>query len=163
MFNGATIHLSKDVLQFIDWQKCLSLKAPCSLGEIPSLSAPSGALPTYHPLQSRGVSILLPFLGAPSIPIRGHIAFNSILGEPTRGVSGLYGYQFIVVILYHIQRPLSSTYLRLSVVFLHQLNILNITDIGGIVKSLFQERLPVPGVGLKRRWQQAMKDIREGI
>ena len=51
----------------------------------------------------------------------------------------------------------------LSVVFLHQLNILNITDIGGIVKSLFQERLPVPGVGLKRRWQQAMKDIREGI
>jgi len=37
-------------------------------------------------------------LGAPSIPLRGHIAFNSILGEPTRGVSGLYGYQFIIVI-----------------------------------------------------------------
>ena len=49
----------------------------------------------------------------------------------------------------------------LSVVFLHQLNILNITDIGGIVKSLLEIRIPLPGVGLKRHWQQAMKDFRE--
>ena len=29
-------------------------------------------------------------LGAPHVSYRGHIAFNSTWGEPTRGVSGLY-------------------------------------------------------------------------
>ena len=47
----------------------------------------------------------------------------------------------------------------LSVVFLHQLNILNITHIGAVVKSLLKERIPASGWGLKRRcWSSAVKD-----
>ena len=51
----------------------------------------------------------------------------------------------------------------LSVVFLHQLNILNITDIWGVVKSLLKERMPPSCVGLKRRWATGPVEVHTRI
>ena len=81
----------------------------------------------------------------PSITRRSH-SFQFILGEPTRGLTGIYfNVIFIIasldyVLLYHINEALSTVISVIICYILYQCNILNITHMWGHVKSLFRRR-----------------------